>query len=91
MIMIPSVATIHAEAAKKFLGMFFDIDETFTTFGKIHPVSYQALWELKDSGFYVVPITGRSAGWCNHIVRMWPVESELGKGTCFRISFPIPV
>jgi len=77
--MIPSIENIHADTVKSLLGIFFDIDETFTTSGKIHPVAYRALWELKDSGLRVVPITGRPAGWCDHIARMWPVDGIVGE------------
>lgn len=77
--MIPPIETINADAVKGLLGIFFDIDGTFTTVGKIHPIAYRALWELKGSGLYVVPITGRPAGWCDHIARMWPVDGIVGE------------
>jgi len=77
--MIPYIKTIHAEIANRLLGLFFDIDDTFTTLGRIHSAAYRALWELKDAGLYVVPITGRSAGWCDHIARMWPVDGIVGE------------
>jgi HAD superfamily hydrolase (TIGR01484 family) len=79
MIMIPYIKTIHAEIANRLLGLFFDIDDTFTTHGRIHSAAYRALWEMKDAGLYVVPITGRSAGWCDHIARMWPVDGIIGE------------
>jgi HAD superfamily hydrolase (TIGR01484 family) len=32
----------------------------------------------------VVPITGRPAGWCDHIARMWPVDAVVGEnGACY--------
>jgi len=79
MIMIPCIETIHADTVKRLLGIFFDIDGTFTTSGKIRAAAYEALWELKDSGLYVIPITGRPAGWCDHIARMWPVDGIVGE------------
>lgn len=79
MIVIPYIDTIHADIVKNLLGIFFDIDETFTTFGKIHTGAFRALWALKDSGLMVVPITGRPAGWCDHIARMWPVDGIVGE------------
>jgi hypothetical protein len=27
----------------------------------------------------VIPITGRPAGWCDHIARMWPVDAVVGE------------
>lgn len=77
--MIPCIDTIHADIVKNLLGIFFDIDGTFTTSGKIHAVAYEALWALKDSSLRVVPITGRPAGWCDHIARMWPVDGIVGE------------
>jgi HAD superfamily hydrolase (TIGR01484 family) len=65
------------------LGLLFDIDDTFTTRGKIHATAFQALWSLKDAGLKVVPITGRPAGWCDHIARMWPVDGVVGENGAF--------
>jgi HAD superfamily hydrolase (TIGR01484 family) len=65
------------------LGLLFDIDDTFTTHGKIHATAFQALWALKDTGLKVVPITGRPAGWCDHIARMWPVDGVVGENGAF--------
>jgi HAD superfamily hydrolase (TIGR01484 family) len=31
----------------------------------------------------VVPITGRPAGWCDHIARMWPVDAVVGENGAF--------
>jgi len=80
---IPSIQGLTAEIAKNLLGVFFDIDDTFTTSGKIPAVAYRALWELKYSGLKVVPITGRPAGWCDHIARMWPVDGIVGENGAF--------
>ena len=64
-------------------GVFFDIDDTFSTNGKITNEAYSALWNLKNSGLIVVPITGRPAGWCDHIARMWPVTAVVGENGAF--------
>ena len=85
--MIPSIQTLNVEIAKNLSGVFFDIDDTFTNFGKIRSVAYQALWALKDSGLRVVPITGRSAGWCDHIARMWPIDGIVGENGAFYFWF----
>jgi HAD superfamily hydrolase (TIGR01484 family) len=34
---------------------------------------------LREAGLVVVPITGRPAGWCDHIARMWPVDAVVGE------------
>lgn len=64
-------------------GVFFDIDDTLSTKGKITAEAYTALWELKTAGKVVVPITGRPAGWCDHIARMWPVDAVVGENGAF--------
>lgn len=63
--------------------IFFDIDDTFSTHGKITEEAYSALWRLKNAGKTVVPITGRPAGWCDHIARMWPVDAVVGENGAF--------
>ena len=36
-----------------------------------------------DAGKRVVPVTGRPAGWCDHIARMWPVDAVVGENGAF--------
>ena len=38
---------------------------------------------LKKAGFRVVPVTGRPAGWCDHIARFWPVDAVVGENGAF--------
>lgn len=59
--------------------LFTDIDDTLTTGGRLLPETYQALWNLSDAGISVVPVTGGSAGWAEHIVRTWPVAAVIGE------------
>jgi len=64
-------------------GLLFDIDETLTTEGRLTAEAYAALERLKNAGKIVVPITGRPAGWCDHIARMWPVDGVVGENGAF--------
>lgn len=64
---------------KDIAGIFFDIDDTFSSHGKIRSEAYSAIWKLKEAGKIVVPVTGRPAGWCDHIARMWPVNAVVGE------------
>lgn len=64
---------------KNIAGVFFDIDDTFSTHGKIAAEAYSAIWRLKNAGKIVVPVTGRPAGWCDLIARMWPVDAVIGE------------
>lgn len=79
LMIIPSIETLRVEVARNLLGVFFDIDDTFTTDGKIPAVAFEALWSLKTHGLRAVPVTGRPAGWCDHIARMWPVDGIIGE------------
>ncbi len=67
----------------KIRGVCLDIDDTLSTSGKLTPEAYRSLWDLKNSGLAVVPITGRPAGWCDHIVRFWPVDAVVGENGAF--------
>ena len=69
--------------AANIRGLFFDIDDTFSTQGKITPETYQAAWKLYKAGKILVPLTGRPAGWCDHIARMWPVHAVIGENGAF--------
>jgi HAD superfamily hydrolase (TIGR01484 family) len=60
-------------------GVLADIDDTITTDGKLTSQAYAALERLQRAGKLVVPITGRPAGWCDHIARMWPVDGVVGE------------
>jgi HAD superfamily hydrolase (TIGR01484 family) len=77
--MIAPIRFFPADVARNLFAIFFDIDDTFTTHGKIPGNAFQALWLLKESGIKAVPITGRPAGWCDHIARMWPVDGVVGE------------
>jgi HAD superfamily hydrolase (TIGR01484 family) len=64
-------------------GVCLDIDDTLSTAGKLTAGAYDALWRLKDAGFFVVAITGRPAGWCDQIARFWPVDAVVGENGAF--------
>ena len=64
-----------------------DIDDTLTTNGRLPATAYGALERLHNAGFRVVPITGRPAGWCDHIARMWPVDGVVGENGGFYFSY----
>jgi hypothetical protein len=76
-------AKAEAGELRAVKGVCLDIDETLSTRGKLTAEAYSALWSLKESGFAVVPITGRPAGWCDHIARLWPVDAVVGENGAF--------
>lgn len=64
-----------------------DIDETLTTGGKLSAQAYAALEALQRAAKKVVAVTGRPAGWCDHIARMWPVDAVIGENGAFYFWF----
>jgi hypothetical protein len=84
--MIPSIQTFQPEIARALLGVFFDIDDTLTTRGKIGSDAYQALWAVTESGLKAVAIKGRPVRWCDHIARMWPLWIKAQSTKSMRFS-----
>lgn len=70
----------------KIRALAFDIDDTFSTDGQITSEAFNALWALSRAGFFLVPITGRPAGWCDHIARFWPVDAVIGENGAFALA-----
>jgi HAD superfamily hydrolase (TIGR01484 family) len=75
------------EIARRVAVLFTDIDDTITTHGKIPREAFSALWALADASIHVVPVTGRPAGWCDHIARMWPVAGVVGENGAFSFRY----
>jgi HAD superfamily hydrolase (TIGR01484 family) len=73
----------HLTELSQIRGVCLDIDDTLSTRGKLTAEAFTALWRLKKSGYFVVPITGRPAGWCDHIARFWPVDAVVGENGAF--------
>jgi HAD superfamily hydrolase (TIGR01484 family) len=72
---------------RRIRGVLTDIDDTLTTEGRLTAEAYGALERLRDAGFLVLPITGRPAGWCDHIARMWPVDAVVGENGAFYFRY----
>ena len=78
---------VELRDAGRIRGLLFDIDETLTTDGRLTAEAYVAMEQLKRAGRLVVPITGRPAGWCDHIARMWPVDAVVGENGAFYFRY----
>ena len=78
------LAELDARGVKALL---FDIDDTLTTAGKLTARAYDALERLQRAGMIMVPVTGRPAGWCDHIARLWPVDAVVGENGAFYFFF----
>ena len=73
--------------AARVRGVFCDLDDTLTTDGRLTALAYAALERLRAAGKLVVPITGRPAGWCDQIARLWPVDAVVGENGAFYFCY----
>jgi hypothetical protein len=81
------LAQLPEAAVRGLRGVLTDIDDTLSTDGRITAAAYGALEALRASGLRVIPITGRPAGWCDHIARMWPVDAVVGENGAFYMRY----
>ncbi|MBM3346413.1 MAG: HAD-IIB family hydrolase [Betaproteobacteria bacterium] len=81
------VTEIPAAALPAIAVMLCDIDDTLTTDGHLTAAAYAAMERLSLAGIRVVPVTGRPAGWCDHIARMWPVAGVVGENGAFYFCY----
>ena len=81
------LSALSAHVRRNVRGVFLDIDDTLTTGGSLTAAAYAALERLAAAGILTVPITGRPAGWCDHIARMWPVEGVVGENGAFYFRY----
>lgn len=67
--------------------LFTDIDDTLTDEGLLGNEAYEKLWSLYKNNIFVVPVTGRPAGWCEMIARVWPVHAVIGENGAFYFKY----
>lgn len=77
------LASCPLERLSALLGLLTDIDDTMTTDGRLPADAYVAMERIRSAGLLLIPITGRPAGWCDHIARMWPVDGIVGENGAF--------
>lgn len=63
--------------------LFTDVDDTLTWQGKLPSQTLLALEQLAEVGIQVIPVTGACAGWCDCMVRTWPVTAVIGENGAF--------
>jgi HAD superfamily hydrolase (TIGR01484 family) len=73
------LATMPDDVRRAIRVVLTDIDDTLSTHGRLTAQAYAAMERLRAAGRLVIPITGRPAGWCDHIARMWPVDAVVGE------------
>jgi HAD superfamily hydrolase (TIGR01484 family) len=71
--------------------LFTDVDDTLTTAGQLLPETYLAICRLAAAGIRVIPVTGGCAGWCDQIIRTWPVTAVIGEGGAFYAERTAPM
>jgi HAD superfamily hydrolase (TIGR01484 family) len=81
------ISEFPADARRAVRGVLVDIDDTLTTGGRLLATAYAAMERLQRAGLPVIPITGRPAGWCDHIARMWPVDGVVGENGAFYFRY----
>lgn len=74
-------------ARARIVAVLTDIDDTLTADGRLPALAYEALEHLNMAGFLVVPVTGRPAGWCDMIARLWPVDGVIGENGAFYFRY----
>jgi HAD superfamily hydrolase (TIGR01484 family) len=84
---VQQLIEISMQQLQSVRAVLTDIDDTLTTHGRLPAVAYAALEKLQAAGIKVVPITGRPAGWCDHIARMWPVDGVVGENGAFYFRY----
>ena len=82
-----ALSTLPNAIAANITYVLCDIDDTITTEGRLTAQAYTALQDLHAAGITVVPITGRPAGWCDHIARMWPAGAVVGENGAFFMRY----
>jgi HAD superfamily hydrolase (TIGR01484 family) len=73
--------------ATRLRGLFFDIDDTLTSEGRLTAEAYTALERLHAAKRLAIAVTGRPAGWCDHIASMWPVDAVVGENGAFYFRY----
>jgi HAD superfamily hydrolase (TIGR01484 family) len=77
----------QADVKKNIRFILTDIDDTLTINGRLPSVAFAAMERLQQVNRRVIPITGRPAGWCDHIARMWPVDGVVGENGAFYFRY----
>jgi HAD superfamily hydrolase (TIGR01484 family) len=80
---VKPLAAFPAAARRALRGVLADIDDTLTSDGRLTAAAYAAMERLQAAGLRVVPVTGRPAGWCDLIARLWPVDGVVGENGAF--------
>ncbi len=81
------LSELSPEKLQQIKVVLTDIDDTVTTEGRLTSQAYTAMERLRAAGLTLIPVTGRCAGWCDHIARMWPVDAVVGENGAFYLRY----
>ena len=81
------LAELPLEARRRVTRVLADIDDTLSTEGQVTAQALAAIERLAGAGIDVIPVSGRPAGWCDHIARMWPVKAVIGENGAFYFRY----
>lgn len=79
--MTPQPLSVRPQKKPKII--FTDVDDTLTWQSRLPLETYGALHQLKQANIRVVPVTGGCAGWCDCIIRTWPIDYMVGENGSF--------
>jgi len=65
------------------ISIFTDVDDTLTLDGQLPLEAFNALYTLRRAGIQVVPVTGGCGGWCDCMLRTWPIDAIIGENGAF--------
>lgn len=73
------LSALSPQRCQQIQTIFSDLDDTLTNDGRLSDVVFSSIWRAHRAGISVVIVTGRPAGWCDHLARMWPVAGVIGE------------
>ncbi|MDH2436062.1 HAD-IIB family hydrolase [Pokkaliibacter sp. MBI-7] len=66
--------------------LFTDVDDTLTWQGRLPAETYSAMENLQQAGVKIIPVTGACSGWCDCMIRTWPIAAVIGENGAFWIQ-----
>ena len=82
-----NLSTMSLSQVQQIKYILTDIDDTLTSNGMLKSNAYASMEKLSNEGYIIIPVTGRCAGWCDHIARMWPVGGVVSENGAFFFSY----
>ncbi len=73
------LAAAPREALARVRCVLTDLDDTLTEHGAVHSDTLGAIERLRAAGVPTIVVTGRPAGWCDALVRLWPILGIVGE------------